>query len=78
MLFDPFEKEFHLPTAFVKLCNGERRQRKIVGQKYQPFFCDVVEEFNAPKFVWIIFLGVEVVQDNGFISKQSLIFIDGV
>lgn len=33
MLFDPFEKQFDLPTFFIKLGDGEGRQMKIVGQK---------------------------------------------
>ena len=33
MLFDPFEEEFDLPTTLVELCNGKRREKKIVGEK---------------------------------------------
>jgi hypothetical protein len=35
MLFDPFEKQFHLPTALVESAIGERRELKVVGGKYQ-------------------------------------------
>ena len=30
ILLDPFEKDFYLPAAFVKLCNHKGRQRKVV------------------------------------------------
>jgi hypothetical protein len=32
MLFDPFEKQFDLPTLAVDLCNYRCGQVKLVGQ----------------------------------------------
>lgn len=32
MLLDPLEEQFHLPTAFVQLGDGQSRQGKVVGQ----------------------------------------------
>ena len=34
MLLDPFEEQLHLLTALVKRGDSQRRQRRIVGQKY--------------------------------------------
>jgi hypothetical protein len=31
MLFDPFEKQFRLPTALLEFADDQRRQVKIVG-----------------------------------------------
>ena len=39
VLFDPLEEQFHLPGALVELCDGQRRQHKIVGQEDVVFFC---------------------------------------
>jgi len=35
VLFDPFEEQLDLPAAFVKCCNGQRWQRRIVCQENQ-------------------------------------------
>ena len=32
LLFDPFEKQVHLPATLIEQGNGKRRQLKIVGQ----------------------------------------------
>ena len=37
MLLDPFEEQLHLPAALVQCGNGQRWQRRIVGQKHQRF-----------------------------------------
>ena len=31
MLLDPLEKQFHLPTAAIKIGNRDGRQEKVVG-----------------------------------------------
>lgn len=35
MLLDLFEEQLYLPAAFVQRGNGQRRQCRVVGQKYQ-------------------------------------------
>src|SRR5665811_1824436 len=35
VLLDPLEEQFHLPSAPVQGANGQRRQRKLVGQEHQ-------------------------------------------
>ena len=37
VLFDPFEEQFHLPAAFVELCNGDRWQRKTVDEEQREY-----------------------------------------
>ena len=39
VLFDPFEEQFHLPAALVELCDGLRRENKVVGQEDVRVFC---------------------------------------
>jgi|TARA_B100001971_G_C17641899_1_gene263786 hypothetical protein len=34
VLFDPFEEQFHLPAALVKVRYGECRKCEVVGEKY--------------------------------------------
>ena len=38
MLFDPFEEEFDVPTATVKLSDIQRRFGEIVGEKHIQLF----------------------------------------
>ena len=35
VLFDPFEEEFHLPTAFVKIADSQGWKRGVVGKEHQ-------------------------------------------
>lgn len=35
VLFNPFEEQFHLPAAFAKLGDSDRRQRKGYRKKPQ-------------------------------------------
>lgn len=55
ILFDPFEEQFYLPTAFVELCDGQRREVEIVGQEDIAFFVFDIEETDAPKRIGIFF-----------------------
>ena len=44
MLFYPFEEQFDLPAATIKLSDGHRRQLEVVGQKDQvPVVFGIVE-----------------------------------
>jgi hypothetical protein len=36
-LFDPFEKQLHLPVAAINICNRDGWQDEIVGQKHEHF-----------------------------------------
>jgi len=45
VLLDRFEKQFHLPAAFVQSGNGQGRQGRVVGQEDQGLFvCRVLVE----------------------------------
>ena len=35
VLLDPFEEQLYLPAIFVKCGDGQWRQDKVVGQKYE-------------------------------------------
>jgi len=54
VLFDPFEKQLHLPAALVQRGNGQRRQRRIVGQKHQRFARLGVVESDAPQMLRVV------------------------
>lgn len=69
MLLNPFEKEFHLPAAFVKLSNGHRRQAEVVGQEDQTLVLLGVEEADAPQFVGKILAGIEPLKENGLVEQ---------
>ncbi len=47
VLFDPFEEQFYLPTLLIKLCDRERGQIEVVGEKQQIFLAFGVVERNA-------------------------------
>ena len=49
ILFDPFEKEFHAPTALLKLRNGQGRKGTVVGEEDKAFFGIRIQVTDAPK-----------------------------
>ena len=49
MLFDPFKKQFDLPTTFVELRDHERRQHKVVRQENKPFVGLDVDVTDLPQ-----------------------------
>ena len=49
ILFDPFEKEFHTPTALVKLRNRQGRKGKVVGEEDKAFLGIRIQVTDAPK-----------------------------
>ncbi len=57
ILFDPFEKEFHAPTALVKLRNRQSRKRKVVGEEDEAFLGIRIQVTDAPK-IYRIILGI--------------------
>jgi hypothetical protein len=57
MLFDPLEKEFHLPTASIELRDGEGGKGKIVGQEDQISVVFGIVESNPAQLVWITLFG---------------------
>ena len=78
MLFDPLEKQFHLPTAFVQLGDRKCRQSKIVGQKTKTLAGRNIEESNPAKFVWIIPRRKSACKKDGLIAQDTGSPIDGM
>ena len=71
VLLDPLEEQFDLPPAFVKRCDGERRQRRVVGQKHQRFARLGVFEPNTPQVLWVILTGVKPIQHDALIADHA-------
>jgi hypothetical protein len=76
MLFDPFEEQLDLPSAFVQLCDGQGRQYEVVCKEYQPFVCFGVVELDSPDFVRVILSGIEACENAGLIAYQAACTID--
>ena len=43
VLLDPLEEQFHLPSRFVDLCDGDCRKREVVGEELESLPCFHVE-----------------------------------
>ncbi|GAB1720379.1 MAG: hypothetical protein NTAFB09_21100 [Nitrosospira sp.] len=54
MLFDPFEEQFDLPAAAVKLSDGQGGQFEVVGQEHQFLIVSGVEELDAPQVLRVV------------------------
>jgi hypothetical protein len=55
ILLDLFEKEFHAPTALVKLRNGQGQKGKVVGEEDKAFLGIRIQVTDAPKRLRIDF-----------------------
>jgi len=71
VLLDPFEKQFHLPAAFVQSGNGQGRQGRVVGQEDQGLFGCRVLESNAPQVFGVVLGNIVPVQCNGLIADKT-------
>ena len=62
VLLDPFEKQLHLPAALVELCNGQRRQIEIVGEKGETFVIVMVVKNHSAQMLrkWAVFAPVSL------------------
>src|SRR5271155_1282777 len=78
MLLDPFEEQFDLPPAAVKLGNGERRQSEVVGQKDQRLVGLGVLEADASQRRFEALAGVEASEQDRLIANQSSGAVDGM
>src|SRR3970282_2517775 len=70
MLFDPFEKQFDLPTATIKIGNALRRQIEMVGQKDQLFALGIFD-FDAPDRRWEMLLRIKAGQRTQLIADDA-------
>ncbi len=77
VLFDPFEEQFHLPTAFVELCDGQRRKVEIVGQKDIALFVYGIVEADSPECIGIFFGWFVTPEDYRLIAANARCFVHG-
>ena len=73
VLLDPLEEQLHLPAILVQGGNGQRRQSRVVGQKYQRLARFEIFEPNAAQMFGIVLGDVEAVERNALIADHSSI-----
>ena len=71
VLLDPFEKQFHLPAALVELCNGQRRQIEIVGEKGETFVIVMVVKNHSAQMLRIGVGGFCAGEPDGLVAAQT-------
>src|ERR1039457_5732849 len=71
MLLDPFEEQFHLPAAPVKLGDRECWQCEVVGQEDKVLGSLGVLEANASQRSFEVFVRLEADEHNGLIADES-------
>ena len=71
VLLDPFEKQFHLPAAFVQRSDGQGRQACVVGQEDQSLLGLGIFEPDTAQVFGIVFGDVVPVQCNGLIADDA-------
>ncbi len=70
MLFDPFEKQFDLPTATIKIGDALRRQVEMVGQKDQCLALDIFY-LDAPDRRWEMLLRIKAGQRAELVADDA-------
>ena len=76
MLFDPFEEEFDVPTAAVKLGDLQRRFGEIVGEKHIQLFGFRVAKTDSAQHLWIVSPRITAAQDDSLVAAQSRGLVD--
>ena len=71
VLLYPLEEEFHLPAAFVQLCDSQCRKQKVVGQKDKSPVCFDIVVTDAPKRGRIQFKSLRPFENNCLVASQS-------
>src|SRR5687767_879982 len=77
MLFDPFEKQFNLPSFFIKLTNHQSWELEIIGQEVEIPVLSFVEKFDAPQWLRINLPGPTRHQADGLVAAQAKVLING-
>src|ERR1700674_5316844 len=77
VLFDPFEKQFYLPTRLIKVRDGEGRKVKVVSEKHKPAVLFQVIEADTAKRVRIVLQRSHRGEDDRVIGAQTGGLIDG-
>src|SRR4051812_40573861 len=71
MLFDPFEEQFDLPSAFVQRADGQRWELKMIGQKDQCLARFRMFETDSPKVLRVPSTRKRSTQRNRLIADDS-------
>ena len=71
MLLDPFEEQLYLPAAFVQRGNGQRRQCRVVGQKYQRLARHGIFVSDTSQMFGIVAGHVKTVEPNRLVADHS-------
>ncbi len=71
VLFDPFEKQFHLPAPFVHHSDGLGRQACVVGQEYQRQLGFGIFEADTPQVFGLVLGDIVPAQCNGLIADDA-------
>ena len=76
MLFDPFEEEFNVPTAAVKLSDIQRRFGEIVGEKHIQLFGFRIAKTDSAQHLGIVSPRIKAAQDDSLVAAQSRGLVD--
>jgi len=76
VLLDPFEEEFHLPAAFVKLRDGQGWKGEVVGEKNESFSGLRIEITDASKRSRIVQGGLGSSELDGLVASQARGLLD--
>ncbi len=71
VLLDPFEKQFHLPAAFVQRSDGQGRQACVVGQEDQSLLGFGIFEADTLQVFGVVLGDIVPAQCNGFIADAA-------
>src|SRR5258706_8410310 len=71
VLFDPFEKQFYLPTALIDLGDGQCWKQKVVGQELESLLCFDIEITDSAQGIGIGFRGIDGGQNDGVIGSHT-------
>lgn len=77
ILFDPLEEQFHLPATLVQLCDGQRRQSKVVCKEHESLVDIRGVIADATKLGWVKPRGFRPTQNDCLIASQSRGFVHG-
>ena len=73
--FDPFEKQFYLPTTTIDVGYGKSSDRKVVGEKDQAFVALGIEVSYPTQRFGILPLGVPSCEHNDLIASHPRVFV---
>ena len=75
VLFDPFKRYFHVPSAFIKFCYGLTTNFIVVCQENKSPVKFAVIIFYPPEIFRIIFAAIESLEFYFLITQDILLFV---